>query len=56
MHRRQFVSSILSLAGGALVPGRLLGQSIPSRGQYDFRFTRLMYESGDWNVDERMPK
>ncbi|MFK7955178.1 MAG: DUF4159 domain-containing protein [Lysobacterales bacterium] len=22
---------------------------------YDFRFTRLMYESGNWEVDERMP-
>ena len=22
---------------------------------YDFYFTRLMYESGNWNVDERMP-
>lgn len=24
-------------------------------GPYDFWFTRLMYESGDWNVDQRMP-
>ena len=24
-------------------------------GVYDFTFTRLMYESGDWDVDERMP-
>ena len=23
--------------------------------EYDFRFTRLMYESGDWDVDARMP-
>ena len=23
--------------------------------EYDFRFTRLMYESGDWGVDARMP-
>ncbi len=22
---------------------------------YDFRFTRLVYESGNWDVDERMP-
>jgi hypothetical protein len=22
---------------------------------YDFWFTRLMYESGDWDVDQRMP-
>lgn len=24
-------------------------------GAFDFWFTRLMYDSGDWNVDERMP-
>jgi len=24
-------------------------------GPFDFTFTRLMYESGDWDVDERMP-
>jgi hypothetical protein len=24
-------------------------------GPYDFWFTRLMYESGDWDVDQRMP-
>jgi hypothetical protein len=24
-------------------------------GIYDFNFTRLMYESGDWDVDQRMP-
>ena len=23
--------------------------------RYDFYFTRLMYESGDWDVDIRMP-
>ncbi|OJY88740.1 MAG: hypothetical protein BGP25_13205 [Lysobacterales bacterium 63-13] len=27
----------------------------PIPGSYDFRFTRLMYESGDWDVDQRMP-
>jgi Domain of unknown function (DUF4159) len=26
-----------------------------SGGIYDFWFTRLMYESGDWDVDQRMP-
>ncbi len=24
-------------------------------GPFDFWFTRLMYESGDWDVDQRMP-
>ena len=28
---------------------------IPNPASYDFRFTRLMYESGDWDVDQRMP-
>jgi hypothetical protein len=28
---------------------------LPTPGSYDFRFTRLMYESGDWDVDQRMP-
>lgn len=28
----------------------------PARqGPFDFWFTRLMYESGDWDVDQRMP-
>ena len=26
-----------------------------AHGEYDFVFTRLSYESGDWDVDERMP-
>ena len=25
------------------------------KNEYDFYFTRLSYESGDWDVDERMP-
>ncbi len=33
--------------GTSQVPG--------SGGPYDFWFTRLMYESGDWDVDQRMP-
>ncbi len=24
-------------------------------GTYDFHFTRLKYDSGDWDVDARMP-
>ena len=27
----------------------------PQPSNYDFWFTRLMYESGDWDVDQRMP-
>lgn len=34
-----------------------LAAALPARASsgYDFAFTRLMYESGNWNVDERMP-
>ena len=32
------------------------GPKVPQpAGIYDFTFTRLMYESGDWDVDQRMP-
>ena len=27
----------------------------PIEGEYDFWFTRLMYASGNWDVDQRMP-
>ncbi len=36
----------------------LLAAASPARGfaaGFDFYFTRLMYESGNWNVDQRMP-
>ena len=39
------------LAGASPAPVRALGAA---RG-YDFWFTRLKYESGDWDVDQRMP-
>ncbi|HST91088.1 MAG TPA: DUF4159 domain-containing protein [Brevundimonas sp.] len=43
------------LAGGAF--GTLFaGSSRPSRAEsYDFWFTRLRYDSGDWDVDQRTP-
>lgn len=45
---------LLSGAGlGALLPG---GWAHAQSGQaYDFQFVRLRYDSGDWDVDERMP-
>ena len=40
-------------AAGALVSGAPLGpRAAPS---YDFWFTRLRYDSGDWDVDQRTP-
>ena len=42
-------------AAAMLLPAAGFGQSRASDGPYDFVFTRLMYESGDWDVDQRMP-
>ncbi len=55
MYRRQFIKTLGLLGTGlsatALAPTALAAQS----PEYDFVFTRLSYESGDWDVDERMP-
>ena len=55
MNRRLFLSNLTSLGAGLglcilPVPVRSADQD-----EYDFVFTRLSYESGDWDVDERMP-
>ncbi|MEM9057425.1 MAG: DUF4159 domain-containing protein [Pseudomonadota bacterium] len=39
---------------GAAAAATAAGRSAAAGG-YDFSFTRLIYESGDWDVDERMP-
>jgi hypothetical protein len=44
--------------GAAAVAAALLTKqrgASASDGRYDFWLTRLMYESGDWDVDQRMP-
>ena len=53
LNRRQCIKSILltSLATG-ITPHELLASGAES---FDFYFTRLSYDSGDWDVDERMP-
>lgn len=53
MNRRNCLKNIVlaSLATG-LSPQMLLASGTQD---YDFYFTRLSYESGDWDVDERMP-
>lgn len=48
--RRQFLNALA--LGGGLLP---LAQRAAAAPGYDFYFTRLMYESGDWDVDQRMP-
>jgi len=51
MRRADFLRLMLGGAALAALP-RVLHAAKPA---YDFRFTRLMYESGNWDVDQRMP-
>ena len=55
MNRAQF----LRLGAGGLAGLALSAlprfAAASSAGSYDFWFTRLRYESGDWDVDQRMP-
>jgi hypothetical protein len=51
MNRAQFLRIALGAAAASLLPRPLRAAS----AQYDFWFTRLMYDSGDWDVDQRMP-
>jgi hypothetical protein len=53
MHRRHFLN-LLALASAAAAARPLRAQE-NVEGAYDFWFTRLMYASGDWDVDQRMP-
>ena len=54
MNRAQFLRLMAGGLAGALLAGplRSAGAAVSS---YDFWFTRLMYDSGDWDVDQRMP-
>jgi len=52
MNRRLFLQA-LSLVSGASAFGYM--PNAFSSTDFDFYFTRLSYESGDWEVDERMP-
>ncbi|TAD75929.1 MAG: DUF4159 domain-containing protein [Sphingomonadales bacterium] len=55
-------AGFLRLTAGAIA-GAMLGAPLSAAqrpggagaGGYDFWFTRLKYNSGDWNVDQRMP-
>jgi hypothetical protein len=63
MTRAEFLRLLLAAGAGLALapPSRAADASpnpesrIPNPGPYDFWFTRLMYESGDWDVDQRMP-
>ena len=51
MNRAQFLRLMLAGAAGALVPPLVRAAA----ADYDFWLTRLKYDSGDWDVDQRMP-
>lgn len=53
MKRRQCLKNILYACTTAGLTHQLVQAKSPE--SYDFYFTRLSYESGDWDVDERMP-
>ena len=52
--RKQFLHKLLLAGCATALPGGLRAQNT-GQEHYDFYFTRLMYESGDWDVDQRMP-
>ena len=52
MNRRYFLKSLSAISGIAALGNIPVVLSAP---HFDFYFTRLSYESGDWEVDERMP-
>lgn len=52
MNKRQFIKSLSALAASNLIPFAVNAEQASA---FDFYFTRLSYESGDWEVDERMP-
>jgi hypothetical protein len=55
VNRRLFISNLTALGAG--IGMGIFPMTVKSTDQdgYDFVFTRLSYESGDWDVDERMP-
>lgn len=55
MLRRSFISALTCLGAGLGTGVLPAYQQAAGKNQYDFVFTRLSYESGDWDVDERMP-
>ncbi len=52
MTRSEFLR-FLAAGAAVIAVGRPARAATPP--DYDFWFTRLMYESGDWDVDQRMP-
>lgn len=55
MTRAGFLRLAAGGAAGALLGGPLGAAQKAGGAGYDFWFTRLKYNSGDWDVDQRMP-
>ncbi|PHS18923.1 MAG: twin-arginine translocation pathway signal [Kangiella sp.] len=57
MKRRDLIKNVLKISGSVVsIPVlSLLASNASAKEFFDFYFTRLSYESGDWDVDERMP-
>lgn len=55
MNRRLFISNLTTLGAGISLGIFPMTVKSADQDEYDFVFTRLSYESGDWDVDERMP-
>jgi len=54
MNRLHFLKLMTQAAAGLAVTP-LLSRTAHASAEYDFWFTRLMYDSGDWDADKRMP-
>lgn len=55
MNRKHFLRMLAQAATGLAVTPLLVSKLNAAVASYDFWFTRLMYDSGDWDVDQRMP-
>jgi len=56
VNRAAFLRTVgTAVAGATLTPLAEVRALALGRRRPDFRFTRLQYRSGDWDVDERMP-
>jgi hypothetical protein len=53
--RQHFLRMMAQAAAGLAVAPLLAPKINAATASYDFWFTRLMYDSGDWDVDQRMP-
>ncbi len=54
MNRATFLRLALASAAGAVL-GAPMRAALAAPADYDFWFTRLRYDSGNWDVDQRMP-